>query len=66
MDSLHETQTKSIKTYCKLCYTEYTITEDCIFSGSDPNTYYARCPICGFGKPIPFSEVEKVFGKLKV
>ena len=63
---LLENHKKTITTYCKRCNKNYNVSEDRIFSGGDFSTYATRCPVCGFGRGLPFKEVEEIFGKLKV
>ena len=57
---------KTLKTHCKQCNSDYKVTKNRIFSGGEFSTYATRCPICGFGRKLPFKEVEKTFGKLEV
>lgn len=66
MENSQATGSKTLKAYCKRCHEYYKVTEKQIFSGGEHATYATRCPICGFGRGLPFKEVEKVFGKLKV
>lgn len=61
------TDTKILTTYSKNCGQYYGITdENKIFSGGMHSAYVTRCPNCGFGRMLPFKQVEQVFGKLKV
>lgn len=53
-------------TYCKRCHKEYEVTAKQIFSGGEFSKYATRCPECGFGKALPFKDVERVFGKLEI
>ena len=66
MDKSNETKTKTISPYCKRCHEYYEVSANDIFSGGSFSTYATRCPRCGFGRGLPFKEVEKTFGKLKV
>lgn len=66
MDKTATTQQKVLTTYCKQCHDTYEVTEKQIFSGGEHATYATRCPVCGFGRGLPFREVEKVFGKIDV
>ena len=66
MENLLATHQKTLTTYCKQCHKNYEVTENRIFSGGEFSKYATRCPVCGFGRGLPFKEVEKVFGELKV
>ena len=57
---------ETLPTYCKQCDQNYEVLENQIFSGGEFSKYATRCPVCGFGRPLPFKDVEKVFGKLTV
>ena len=59
-------QTKTISPYCKRCHKYYEISAKDIFSGGTFSKYATRCTRCGFGRGLPFKEVEKIFGKLNV
>lgn len=61
-----KTQPKTLTTYCKVCSNTYEVPKERIFSGGEFATYATKCPICGFGRPLPFKDVEAVFGKLEV
>jgi len=66
MENLHETNTKTLITYCKVCHKDYEVTKNRIFSGGEFSKYATRCPVCGFGRKLPFEDVHNVFGELKV
>ncbi|MBQ6992555.1 MAG: hypothetical protein IJN50_06605 [Clostridia bacterium] len=66
MPNLPENNSKKLKAYCKRCHKYYEVTEKSIFSGGEFSTYATRCPDCGFGRGLPYEEVHKVFGELKV
>ena len=66
MEHSPATHQKTLTTYCKQCHKDYEVTKNRIFSGGEFSKYATRCPICGFGIKLPFKEVEKVFGELKV
>ena len=57
---------KTLTTYCKVCHKDYEVPREKIFSGGEFSKYATRCPRCGFGRKLPFEEVELVFGELKV
>ncbi len=57
---------KTLTTYCKQCHKYYEVTKEKIFSGGEFSQYATRCPVCKFGRALPFKEVEAVFGKLDV
>ena len=60
-------QPRVLKTYCKSCEEYYVVTDSKkIFSGGEFSKYATRCPICGFGRGLPFKQVETIFGKLEV
>ena len=66
MENSHATTPKKLMAYCKRCHEYYEVFQKNIFSGGDFATYATSCPECGLGRGLPFKEVEKVFGKLKL
>lgn len=66
MEHSTTTNVKTLSTYCKQCHKDYEVTKEHIFSAGEFAKYATRRPTCGFGRPIPFKEVEKLFGQLKV
>lgn len=57
---------QTLTTSCKQCGQMYNVLKDRIFSGGEHSKYATRCPICGFGKALPFKVVWNVYGKLEV
>lgn len=57
---------KTLKTYCKVCHKYYDVPKEKIFSGGEFSKYATRCPICRFGRKLPFEDVEAIYGNLNV
>ncbi len=52
--------------FCKNCSNDFKITKDLIFSAGDLSAYATLCPNCNFLKKLPFKDVVKTFGNIKV
>lgn len=63
---MEHTDKKTLTTYCKVCHKDYEVPKEKIFSGGEFSTYATRCPVCNFGRKLPFKEVEAIFGNLEV
>ena len=66
MANLPENHQKTLEAYCKPCHEYFEVTQEHISSGGEFSKYATRCPVCGFGRALPFEDVERVFGELEV